>query len=214
MFIKTLPVGSFQCNCTILGDPKTGEAIVVDPGDEGDRIVKILSEAKLTVKYLVHTHAHIDHILGTRTVKEKCGGHIGLHKEDLFLYDNMEMQGRVLGLQVVQPALPVDHYLVHGDVLEWGNNRMEVIHTPGHTPGSLSFLVRELIQNQDVLFSGDTLFAGSIGRTDLWGGDYHQIIDSIKSRLLNLEDTVQVVCGHGPMTTIGREKKNNPFLAD
>jgi len=211
-FIKTFPVGSFGCNCTILGDPETGEAIVVDPGDEGERIVKELSAAGLKAKYLIHTHAHIDHILGTRTVKEKNGGTIGLHKDDLFLYENMEMQGQFLGLQVKQPALAVDHFLTHGDVLEWGSNRIEVIHTPGHTPGSISFLAHQLLKDQDVLFSGDTLFAGSIGRTDLWGGDYDLIIDSIKTRLLNLKDNVQVVCGHGPVTSIGRERKMNPFL--
>ena len=213
MFVKTFPVGAFQCNCTILGDEKTGEAIIVDPGDEGEKILAELKRHSLKAKYLLHTHAHIDHIGATRSVKEKSGGKIALHKEDLFLYDNIAMQGEFLGVQVNESVLPVDHYLVHGDTVELGgDHKIEVIHTPGHTPGSLSFLVKNLQKNQDLLFSGDTLFMGSIGRTDLWGGDYDLILSSIKTRLLNLSDNVQVVCGHGPMTTIGRERKANPFL--
>lgn len=213
MYVKTFPVGAFQCNCTIIGDEETGEAIVIDPGDEGEKILAELKYHSLVAKYLLHTHAHIDHIGATRSVKEKSGGKIALHKEDLFLYDNIEMQGEFLGVKVKEKVLPVDHYLVQGDIVALGKgHNVEVLHTPGHTPGSLSFLVKNLVKNQDILFSGDTLFMGSIGRTDLWGGDYDLILSSIKNRLLNLSDTVQVVCGHGPMTTIGRERKTNPFL--
>ncbi len=211
MFIKTFPVGAFQCNCTILADRSTGEALVIDPGDEPDKIIKELASFK--VKYLLHTHAHIDHIGGTSFVKASCGGRIALHKDDLFLYDNIEMQGQFLGMQTNAPVSPVDHYLIHGDVIEWGEkNRIEVIHTPGHTPGSLSFVSRGLEAKEELLFAGDTLFLGSIGRTDLWGGDFDQIIHSIKTRLITLPETMPVVCGHGPMTTVGREKKLNPFL--
>lgn len=210
MFIKTFPVGAFQCNCTILADQSTGEAVVIDPGDEPHKIIKELVPFK--VKYLLHTHAHIDHIGGTSSVKTSCGGRIGLHKDDLFLYDNIEMQGEFLGIKIDCPVKPVDHHLVDGDVIEWGeNNRIEVLHTPGHTPGSLSFLNRSL--KEDLLFAGDTLFLGSIGRTDLWGGDFNQIIHSIKTRLMTLSETTPVVCGHGPMTTVGREKKLNPFIS-
>ncbi len=213
MIVKTFPVGAFQCNCTILGDPSTGEAMVIDPGDEADKILKVLAELKLTAKYLLHTHAHLDHIGATRKVKEKNGGTIGLHKEDLFLYENMKMQGEFLGMQVKDDPLPVDHYLVQGDVIEWGRQRrIQVLHTPGHTPGSLCFFNKSDDSKEEMLFAGDTLFMGSIGRTDLWGGDYDLILSSIKTRLLNLSDTVQVVCGHGPMTTIGRERRANPFL--
>ncbi len=211
MIVKTFPVGSFQCNCTVLGDEKTGEAIVIDPGDEPEKILALLASLNLKAKYLLHTHAHIDHIGGTRLVKEKNGGTIGLHKDDLFLYENIKMQGEFLGIFPQKETLPVDHYLIHGDVIEWGENRIEVFHTPGHTPGSLCF--RHQSATQDLLFSGDTLFMNSIGRTDLWGGDYDQIISSIKTTLLALPETTSVICGHGPNTTIGREKKRNPFLS-
>lgn len=213
MIVKTFPVGAFQCNCTIIGDEETSEAIVIDPGDEGSLILSELKKHSLTTKYIIHTHAHLDHIGATRHIKDQTGGTIGLHKDDLFLYENIAMQGELLGMRLDPVVRPVDHYLVQGDVLEWGKGeKIEVLHTPGHTPGSLSFLAKNLVKNQDLLFSGDTLFMSSIGRTDLWGGDYNQIINSIKTRLLNLPDTVQVVCGHGPMTTIGRERKGNPFL--
>lgn len=212
MIVKTFPVGAFQCNCTILGDPETGEAIVVDPGDEADKILKVLSDHQLKIKYLLHTHAHLDHIGATRKVKEKNGGKIGLHKDDLFLYENMKMQGQFLGLSVKDDPLPIDHYLVQGDVIEWGGkNRLEVLHTPGHTPGSICF--HQQTENQNLLFAGDTLFMGSIGRTDLWGGDHEQILSSINTKLLSLPETTSVVCGHGPNTSIGREKKLNPFLS-
>lgn len=214
MFVKTFPVGSFQCNCTILADAETGEAIVIDPGDEALRILKILEANQFTLKYLLHTHAHIDHIGATCVVKEKTGGQIALHREDLFLYENIGMQAQFLGLPPNNRVLPVDWYFNHGDGVEWGKeNKMSVLHTPGHTPGSVSFVVKNLMQNRDGLFTGDTLFLGSIGRTDLWGGDYDQIISSIKEKLLKLDDNVLVLPGHGPNTTIGQEKKLNPFLS-
>ncbi|MBI4412645.1 MAG: MBL fold metallo-hydrolase [Deltaproteobacteria bacterium] len=213
MIVKTFPVGPFQCNCTILGDPETGEAIVIDPGDEADRILKELKKNSLTAKHLLHTHAHLDHIGATRKVHDATSGKVCLHKEDLFLYDNIAMQGEFLGLRIDPKVSVVDHYLNHRDVLEWGKeNRTEILHTPGHTPGSVSFVFKKLIRDQDVLFSGDTLFFGSIGRTDLWGGDYDQIIDSIKTHLLTFDDSTVVVCGHGPNTSIGQERRKNPFL--
>lgn len=213
MFIKTFPVGSFQCNCTIIGDEETGEAIVIDPGDEGERILAELKSKKFTVKYLLHTHAHIDHIGATKQMKEETGATIGLHKEDLFLYENLKMQSDLLGMSIDPHVCKIDHYLNHNDIIDWGQKeRMEVYHTPGHTPGSLCFLAKNLIQNKDILFTGDTLFMGSIGRTDLWGGDYNQIIDSIKTKLLPLDSEIVVVPGHGPQTTIGQEKMVNPFL--
>ena len=214
MMIKTFPVGAFQCNCTILGDEKTGEAIVIDPGDEAERIIKEIKALGLTVKHIIHTHAHLDHIGGTNRVKSTLGGKIGLHKDDLFLYENIAMQGSFLGMQMDPNVKPVDHYLVHGDVLEWGENKnMEVLHTPGHTPGSLCFFLKNGLSGQNILFSGDTLFMGSIGRTDLWGGDYDLILSSIKEKLLGLNNTI-VITGHGPQTTIERERKLNPFLQD
>ncbi len=211
MFVKTFPVGSFQCNCTIIGDTDTGDAIVVDPGDEAPRILAELQKNNFKVKYIVHTHAHLDHIGATRALKDATGGTIGLHKEDLFLYENIQMQSEMLGMQLDPVVRPVDHYLVHGDVLEWGKNRkLEVMHTPGHTPGSLCFHTDA--DGSPLVMAGDTLFMGSIGRTDLWGGDYGQIMDSLQTRLMKLDAGATVICGHGPNTTIGREIKSNPFL--
>lgn len=196
-----------------MGDFDTGEAIVIDPGDEGDRIINELSKQSFLVKYILHTHAHIDHIGATKKVKEATGGKIGLHKDDLFLYENLKMQSDMLGMRVDPEVKPVDHYLIDGDKIEWGKEvRTEVLHTPGHTPGSLSFYFSKLIKGQDVLFTGDTLFMGSIGRTDLWGGDYDQIMHSIKTKLITYNPNTIVVCGHGPNTTIGQETKMNPFL--
>lgn len=212
MFVKTFPVGSFQCNCTILGDETTGEAVVIDPGDEAPRILAELEKKSLHVKYILHTHAHLDHIGATRLVQEKTGGKIGLHKEDLFLYENIAMQGQFLGLRIDPQVPPVDHYLEHADVLEWGGTQTKVFHTPGHTPGSITFHLPQCVGGKDMLFAGDTLFMGSIGRTDLWGGDYDLILDSIKTKILTLKEDTVVICGHGPNTTIGQEKKFNPFL--
>lgn len=212
MFVKTFPVGSFQCNCTILGDETTGEAVVIDPGDEAPRILAELEKKSLKVKYILHTHAHLDHIGATRLVQEKTGGKIGLHKDDLFLYENIAMQGQFLGLRIDPQVPPVDHYLEHADVLEWGGTQTKVFHTPGHTPGSITFHMKDVLSQKDLLFAGDTLFMGSIGRTDLWGGDYDLILDSIKTKILTLKEDTVVVCGHGPNTTIGQEKKFNPFL--
>lgn len=213
LFVKTFPVGAFACNCTILGDPETQEAIVIDPGDEAQKIISILESKQFKVTHLLHTHAHIDHIGATCEMKKQTGAKIGLHREDQFLYDNMEMQAQFLRLPLEIQSSPIDHYLEDKDVIEWGkSNRIEVIHTPGHTPGSISFLQINEDQNEKTLFSGDTLFMGSIGRTDLWGGNHQQILESIKTRILSLEDDISVICGHGPNTSIGQEKIHNPFF--
>lgn len=215
MILTTFSVGAFQCNCSIIADEKSGEAIVVDPGDEAERILGELQKSGLSVKYLVHTHAHIDHIMATATLHEKTRAAICLNKGDQFLYDNIAMQGDLLGLSVTDQVKPVTQYLEHGDDVICQDLRLKVLHTPGHTPGSICFLWPNVElggQKQTILFSGDTLFSGSIGRTDLWGGDFDQIIDSIKSRLLTLDEHTQVIPGHGPTTLIAREAKSNPFL--
>lgn len=212
LIVKTFPVGAFQCNCTIVADIESGTAIVVDPGDEAPLILGELHKVGVKATHLIHTHAHIDHIMATKEVKTATGATIGLHRDDLFLYDNIAMQGEFLGLRGKAEVSPVDHYLEHGDVIDFTkDHRLEVLHTPGHTPGSLCFLLHG---KQNLLFAGDTLFLGSIGRTDLWGGDYGQIIDSIKTKLLTLDGHTPVVCGHGPNTSIGQEKKSNPFLGN
>lgn len=212
MIVKTFPVGAFQCNCTILADEENGEAVIIDPGDEAERIVREVRKLDYNVKYILHTHAHIDHIGGTTTVRDETGGEIALHKDDLFLYDQLGMQGRLLGLPAGETR-PVDCYLAHGDVIEWGKNaKTDVLHTPGHTPGSLTFFMKGLVGKNDCLFTGDTLFMGSVGRTDLWGGDFGQLISSIKKHILPLRDETIVIPGHGPNTTIGEERRMNPFL--
>lgn len=215
IFIKTFPVGAFQCNCTILADQNTKEAIIIDPGDEPDKIINEVQANGFEVKYLLHTHAHIDHISGTKKVCQQTSSEICLHKDDQFLYDNLKMQSDLLGMNVDSEVLPVQKYIEHGDEISLKEFGCHVLHTPGHTPGSVSFLVQscELGEKKlDLLFSGDTLFMNSIGRTDLWGGDYPQIIASIKEKLLTLSDDTIVIAGHGPKTTIGHERKGNPFL--
>lgn len=215
LFLKTFPVGPFQCNCSIIADPSSGEAIVIDPGDEAERILTEISSLGFGVKYLIHTHAHIDHILGTRAVHEKTGAPICLHKDDQFLYDNIKMQGGFLGMTVDQEVLPVTKYIEHQDEIAFSKWHLKILHTPGHTPGSVCFSLKGVNLGglkQNLLFSGDTLFYGSIGRTDLWGGDFNQILSSIKDKLLTLDEDTIVIPGHGQKTSIAREGQKNPFL--
>lgn len=207
--LATFPVGMLQCNCSIVACAETKEAIVVDPGGDADAIVKAVEDNGLKVKYLLHTHAHFDHILGARGVKEKTGAKICLHKEDEFLYNNVAMQGSFMGMQLDKETLPIDEYLEDEQVLQFGNLKLKVIYTPGHTPGSTCFSIAD---QDSLLFAGDTLFQESIGRTDLWKGSMDDILRSIKDRLFKLDDSTQVVCGHGPDTTIFNEKRYNPFV--
>jgi hydroxyacylglutathione hydrolase len=211
----TLPVGMLQCNCTIVGDPLTREALVIDPGDEVTRIMDLLGRHKLTVIAIVSTHAHIDHVGGLSRLHRYTGAPVLMHQEDLPLYQAMEMQAAFLG--VAAPEITaIDNLLKEGDTLRWGNYEARVIHTPGHTPGSVCLYVPQeagtitLVAPQ--LYAGDTLFAGSIGRTDLWGGSMPQIMDSLRSKLLQLPDSTIVYPGHGPATTIAKERHTNPFL--
>lgn len=205
--LETFAVGAFQCNCSILACGDTKEAIVVDPGGDLDKILDVLRHYDLTVKWIIHTHAHLDHIYMTRDVKEQTGATIGLHREDLFLYDAFAMQAQMFGWQP-RSVLPVDKYYEHGETLGFGKRNVEVIHTPGHTPGSCCFR----LDNAPLLIAGDTLFARSIGRTDLPGGDYDTIEQSIKTRLYTLDPDTKVITGHGPPTTIGDERRSNPFV--
>ncbi len=210
LLLETFPVGDFQCNCSVLACADTKEALVVDPGGEHARILEIIRHYDLTVRYIVHTHAHLDHIAETRDVKEQAGGTIALHKDDLFLYDGFLMQAAMFGWQV-RPVLPVDHFLVDGESLAFGKRAARVLHTPGHTPGSCCFAIDQT-GDAPLLFAGDTLFARSIGRTDLPGGDYATIEKSIRARLYTLDPDTRVIAGHGPDTTIGDERRKNPFV--
>ena|SRR5215471_11870297 len=206
--LQTLPVGPLQCNCTILFDEETREALVVDPGDESPRILKALTDLNARTLALLHTHGHFDHIGATSDVAEATGAAIRLHAGDRFLYDSLAEQASFFGLSLRAPR-PPDQPLSDGEVISFGGFQVRAIHTPGHTPGSTSFLLEG---ESPILFSGDTLFHRSIGRTDLWGGDTDQILASIRERLFTLPPETPVVCGHGPRTTIGEERKLNPFV--
>lgn len=238
----TIPVGMLQCNCSIIGDPVTREALVVDPGDEVTRILDLLGRHKLIVQAIVSTHAHIDHVGGLSKLHQYTGAPVLMHRDDLPLYHAMDMQASFLG--VFPPDLTdVDQLLKEGDILRWGSFEAHVIHTPGHTPGSVSLFLphdagkivaagegekaaasddgaevsapddaEKRIEPAPRLFCGDTLFAGSIGRTDLWGGSMEQIMNSLRTKLMHLPDDTIVHPGHGPVTTIGQERYLNPFL--
>ena len=208
MIIESFPVGALQCNCSIIGCPETGEAAVIDPGGDPQKIIDFAKAHKLKIKYLLHTHAHFDHIMGSKAVKEATGAQICLNKGDQWLYENLEMQCGLFGFAADDP-LPVDRYLNDEEEVEIGNVKASVIHTPGHTPGSLCFSLKE---KDSILFSGDTLFHRGIGRTDLWGGSFDDIIKSITTRLMKLDDSTRVVPGHGPDTDIWHEKRENQFL--
>jgi glyoxylase-like metal-dependent hydrolase (beta-lactamase superfamily II) len=205
--IESFPVGPLQCNCTILGDSATGEAIVIDPGEEISRIHARLSKLGLKVKQILITHAHIDHVGGALKLKRLTGAPILLNENDLPLLQMMEQQAGWLGVDTPETEAP-DASLQDGMTVGLETLPGEVIHTPGHTQGSVCLLFAPL----NLLVAGDTLFAGSIGRTDLPGGNSRQIIDSIHSRLMVLPEETRVLPGHGGLTTIGEEKERNPFL--
>ncbi len=209
MILKTIPVGPLQCNCSILGDEQSGTAIVIDPGDEAERIAALVQKMGLTVSHIVHTHAHIDHIGGSAEFKRLCGGHASLHRGDQWLYEHLEMQGQMIGMAATE-AVALDSHLEEGDRFDLGEHRLEVLHTPGHSPGSCTFVLE--CDGRQLVFAGDTLFAGSIGRTDLWGGDSTQILSSLRGKLMELDDDAEVITGHGAGTTIGVERRNNPFI--
>jgi hydroxyacylglutathione hydrolase len=215
MIYVKIPVGLLQCNCSIIGDPQTREAIVVDPGDEVERILDLIGRYKLEVKAIVSTHAHIDHVGGLAKLYQYTGAPVMMHGADLPLYRGMEVQAAFLGMR--PPELVEVHQLLkEGDVLQWGGFLANVLHTPGHSPGSVSLFLPTDSANSALskpqLFAGDTLFAGSIGRTDLWGGSYDDIIESLKDKILQLPDVTVVHPGHGQSTTIGHERESNPFL--
>ncbi len=207
MIIETFAVGPLACNCTILGDPEAGEAIVIDPGDEVGRIYRRLNGLGLKLKQIIVTHAHIDHVGGALKLKRLTGAPILLNENDLSLLKMMDTQAAWVGIATPETA-PPDESLADGQRVGLDRYPAQVIHTPGHTQGSVCLHFAPL----KLLIAGDTLFEGSIGRTDLPGGNYDQIIDSIQTRLLRLPDETRVLTGHGPETTIGAERRSNPFL--
>jgi len=210
---ETFPVGAFGCNCTLLADPQTREAIIIDPGDSPAKILERVRHHGLAVRHLVHTHAHLDHIMGTRLVKAETGASILLHPGDDWLYENLAMQCGLFGWNADTPA-PVDRALQDGESLTFGAFALEVIHTPGHTPGSVCFELSRAGERLErpLLFSGDTLFRRGIGRTDLWGGDHRALLASIRERLFVRPEETEVLPGHGPTTVLGEEIRKNPLL--
>ena len=207
MIHRVFPVGPLQCNCSIIGDEQTREAMVIDPGDQIEDILKVLKAENLTLKQIVVTHAHIDHVGGAMKLKAATGAPILMNQKDEVLLKMLDVQASWIGMKP-PGAVQVDEAVGEGRILQVGNLSSTVIHTPGHTEGSICLYFPE----QKTLIAGDTLFAGSIGRTDLPGGSFEKIIRSLHNQLLQLPDDTQVVPGHGPMTTIGQERESNPFL--
>jgi glyoxylase-like metal-dependent hydrolase (beta-lactamase superfamily II) len=210
MIVETFPVGALGCNCTIIGDEASGEAIVIDGGDEAAEIARRLGAHNLRPRYLVHTHAHIDHIGALGPLRERVGGDGLLHHADLPLYGSLAEQARYLGMIQAPEVVALDGDLADGDVLRAGPIALRCIHTPGHTPGSTSFALDGA--DRALLFTGDTLFRGAVGRWDIGGTSLEDIVDSIRRKLLVHDDASVVVPGHGPATTIGEERRTNPYL--
>jgi glyoxylase-like metal-dependent hydrolase (beta-lactamase superfamily II) len=204
---KTFSVPPLGCNCSILGDPVTKRAIVVDPGGSHDRILREVEQLGLTVTHIIHTHAHFDHFLAAGELKRVTGATLCLHQDDRELWNNLETQCRLFGVSYV-PVPPPDYWLADEERLPIGTLSVQALHTPGHTPGSMSFH----LASEKLVLAGDTLFRGSIGRTDLWGGDFEAIEESIRERLYTLDNATAVVTGHGPDTEIGWEKESNQFI--
>jgi len=208
MIIETFPVGLLGCNCTILGDEQTREAIVIDPGDDPAEILARLEKHGLTAKQIVCTHTHIDHVGAIQDLQERLGTPAAIHKADLFLFEKLDVQAQWIGMPTPKRGV-IDRFVSDGDAVACQGVEMGVIHTPGHTPGSTTF---HLEGDRNILFTGDTLFMQSIGRTDLWGGSYEEILRSIQKKLMTFDDDTLVIPGHGDSTTIGHEKRYNPFL--
>lgn len=205
MIIKDLVVGPLMANCFIFGCNKTKEAVVIDPGGDADKILLSLADSELKVKYIINTHGHFDHVCGNGKMKDATGADILIHPLDAPMLGMLSSNAAVFGISV-ENSPPCDQTIEEGETISFGNISLKVIHTPGHTPGGIS------LYTDGIVFVGDTLFAGSIGRTDFPGGDFDTLISSIKTKLFDMEDDMRVLSGHGPETSIGSEKRFNPFV--
>jgi glyoxylase-like metal-dependent hydrolase (beta-lactamase superfamily II) len=209
--METRAVGPFFKNGFVLGCEQTREAVLIDPGDEVQSLLTAAEQHKLSIRHILLTHAHVDHVTGVAAAKRALSVPIHLHRDDLFLYERAVESGAMFGLQV-EPQPPVDAFYTKGQVIPFGNYEVRPHHTPGHCPGGVCLQVGKQGETGQDLFVGDTLFAGSIGRTDLPGGDYKTLIGSILNVLFGFGDEARVYPGHGPATTIGEERRTNPFL--
>ena len=211
MIIEIQAVAPFFNNGFVLGCENTREAVVIDPGDEVAALIAFVGKNRLTVRHILLTHGHVDHVTGVAAAKRAFDAPIHLHRDDLFLYDQAVELGRMFGLDV-EPQPPIDSFYTAGQVIECGGYQVRPHHTPGHCPGGVCLQVGRKGEQGKQLFVGDTLFAGAIGRTDFPGGDYATLIASIKTVLFAFGDDAVVYPGHGPSTTIGKERRTNPFL--
>ena len=201
-----LVVGPIQANCYVLGCERTKEAAVIDPGGDVDKILMTLAKDKLRCGYIINTHGHFDHTGDNKRLKEVTGAKLVIHRADAPMILDQGSSGSMWGMEV-EDSPPPDLYVEEKDVITFGDISLQVLHTPGHSPGGISLLSDKMV------FVGDTLFAGSIGRTDLPGGDYETLIRSVKEKIFPLGDDVVIYPGHGPKTTVGRERRSNPFFA-
>jgi len=206
VILRMLVVGPIQANCYILGCERTKEAAVIDPGGDVDKILMTLTKDKLRCVTIINTHGHFDHTADNKRLKEVTGAKLVIHRADAPMILDQGSSGSLWGMEV-EDSPPPDLYVEERDVITFGDISLQVLHTPGHSPGGISLLSNKMV------FVGDTLFAGSIGRTDLPGGDYETLIRNVKEKIFPLGDDVVIYPGHGPKTTVGREKRSNPFFA-
>ena len=213
MLIEVQAVGPFFKNGFVLGCENTREAVLIDPGDEAPALLAFAERQSLSIRHILLTHAHVDHVTGVAAAKRALNVPVHLHRDDLFLYESAVESGSMFGLHV-EPQPPIDEFYTPGQIIAFGRYEVRPHHTPGHCPGGVCLQVGRSGEAGKDLFVGDTLFAGSIGRTDLPGGDYATLIRSIRTVLFAFGDDAKVYPGHGPTTTIGEERRSNPFLAD